>query len=144
MSITKILVRVLVGMVGATMLATVSSPSATAATPRNGVCEAGEFCLYFLPNRGGSVSDFTTSVPNYGTSQPTCYEFRTPGLAGYQQCIKNNAESAWNRTSTAVRVYFNSNYCGPSDLVSANSARNLDVTFDDNASHKFAPFPPAC
>lgn len=111
------------------------STTASAATARNGVCETGEFCLYFLPNRRGSVSDFATSVPNYGTTQPTCYDFKGPG-AGQGQCVKNNAESAWNRRSGSVRVYFNSNYGGSSDLVAANSWRNLSATFDNNASHR--------
>src|SRR5690242_829331 len=53
------------------------SPAFAAA--RDGVCEAGEFCYYFNSNEAGSVSDFVTSVGNYGTTQPTCYDFKGPG-----------------------------------------------------------------
>ncbi|MDQ4032018.1 MAG: peptidase inhibitor family I36 protein [Actinomycetota bacterium] len=118
------------------MLVVGGSETASAATPRNGVCEAGEVCFYYLDNRVGSLSDFTTSVANYGTTQPTCYEFKSAG-AGQGLCIKNNARSAWNRSSSIVRVYFNSYYGGSSDPVAPHSARNLSVTRDDNASHRF-------
>jgi len=109
---------------------------AAAATARNGSCESGEFCLYYLGNRTGSVSDFSGSVVNYGSTQPSCYEFRGPGL-GQGQCVKNNAWSVWNRTSRAVRVYFNSNYGGPSQLFAAGQAGDLNSTLrDNNASHR--------
>ncbi|MDQ3577771.1 MAG: peptidase inhibitor family I36 protein [Actinomycetota bacterium] len=49
--------------------------TATAATPRDGHCEVGKFCLYYGSSLGGSVSDFNGSISNYGDSQPTCYEF---------------------------------------------------------------------
>src|SRR5512139_14684 len=97
---------------GGLALAGPASPAA-AATARNGVCESGEFCLYYYSGQDGSVSDFNTSISNYGDSQPSCYEFRGPG-AGQGQCVKNNAMSVWNRTSHAVTVYFNSGYQGAS------------------------------
>jgi len=101
----------------AVALSMVGTAGTAAAAPvaRNGVCEAGEFCLYHGHDRTGSVSDFAGSIPNYGATQPTCYEFKGPGT-GRGQCVKNNAVSAWNRTSSyKVTVYYNSNYGGNSE-----------------------------
>lgn len=131
------LVRAMVAAVGAVTLVGVGTMPATAtANARDGVCDDGEFCLYYLSNRGGSVSDFTTSISNYGATQPTCYEFKGPG-AGQGECVKNNAMSAWNRRDSGVDVFFYSNYGNPSDYVGPNSWRNLNVTSNENASHRF-------
>jgi hypothetical protein len=112
-----------------------SSPAFAAA--RDGVCESGEFCYYFLSNQTGSVSDFTESVANYGTTQPTCFEFRGPG-AGQFQCIKNNAESVWNHSGTTVTVFFNSNFGGTSQRIAPGAKVNLNAAlFNNNASHRF-------
>ncbi|MFB9375644.1 peptidase inhibitor family I36 protein [Kineococcus gynurae] len=112
--------------------------AADAATPRNGVCESGEVCFYYLSNYQGSLSDFTSSVSTYGTDPATCYVFKTRGLSGYNACIKNNVQSVWNRSTRAVRVYYNSNYSGASQLIPANSYTNLNTSLrDNNASHKF-------
>lgn len=127
--------RAAIAAAGAMTLVTLGTTPAAAAA-RDGNCDPGEFCLYYLSNLGGSVSDFTSSIPNYGATQPGCYEFKGPG-AGQGQCVKNNAMSAWNRRGAGVRVYFNSNYGGSYDPVSANSSRNLNVTSNNNASHLF-------
>ena len=122
--------------VGGLSLAT-SAPSASAATARNGVCDAGEFCLYYYANYGGSVSDFSGSVSDYGSSQPTCYEFRGAG-AGQGQCVKNNAMSVWNRTTRAVTVYYNSGYAGTSQTFASQQYTNLSTALsNNNASHLF-------
>lgn len=135
----RLLARVL-SVIGACIVLVMAATSmaSAAATPRNGVCEAGEFCLYYGPNLTGSVSDFAGSIPNYGASQPTCYEYKGPG-AGKGQCVKNNAESAWNRTSAyQVTVYFNSNYGGISDTYLPGESGNLIPALqNENASHKF-------
>ncbi|TDE27650.1 peptidase inhibitor family I36 protein, partial [Actinomadura sp. 6K520] len=83
--------------------AALASPASAAA--RNGVCESGEFCYYYNSNNAGSVSDFTGSIANYGTEQPSCYDFKGPGN-GKGQCIKNEAASVWNRSGKTVRVYY--------------------------------------
>jgi len=102
------------------------------------VCEPGEFCLYYGANRGGSVSDFNGSVSNYGNSQPSCYEFVGPGT-GKGACIKNNAGSAWNRTTGyTVFVYYTSGYQGASQAFGVGQAANLNSSlWDNNASHRF-------
>jgi hypothetical protein len=144
MTVTRGLVRAAIAVVGAAMLVAIGSQTPAAATARNGVCEAGEICFYYYMNLTGSVSDFTGPLDNYGNSQPSCYEFRTPGLPGYGTCMKNNAESVWNRTSRYAHVYFNSGYCGRFDIVAANASRNLSITFNNNASHQFYPYSVPC
>jgi hypothetical protein len=133
----RTLIRAAIAAAGAAVMLGVAPTTASAATPRNGACEGGEICFYWGPDLYGSLSDFTTSLANYGDAQPTCYEFRTRNLPGYQECMKNNAMSAWNRSSRTVRVYFNSNYGGSYDDVPAGTWRNLNNTSNENASHRF-------
>jgi hypothetical protein len=136
-AVKKLLLGLVMSLiVGGLALVAPASPAA-AATARNGVCESGEFCLYYLSNRTGSVSDFTGSVRNYGSSQPSCYEFRGPG-AGQGQCVKNNAMSVWNRSSHAVTVYSESNYQGSSQTFASGQYGNLNSRLSNhNGSHKF-------
>ncbi|QKW17348.1 peptidase inhibitor family I36 protein [Verrucosispora sp. NA02020] len=121
---------------GVSLFAALTPTAASAATPRNGICEPGEICFYWGLGKTGSLSDFTGSLANYGATQPSCYDFKSPGL-GQGQCLKNNAASAWNRSGRTVRVYYNSNYAGSYDDVAAGALRNLSNTLLDNASHKF-------
>jgi hypothetical protein len=135
MTIRRSLVGVTAAVVTATALVAVSGAPASAAPRRNGICENGEICFYYQWNRQGSVSDFTTSIPNYGTTQPTCYEFKGPG-DGRGECIKNNARSAWNRMTLGVLVYYNSNYGGDYDVLGGGDYGDFsDVIADNNASH---------
>ena len=136
-------IRKTLGLAGAVALTALggvlAAPAgpASAATPRNGVCESGEFCLYWGLYQTDSVSDFNTSIPNYGASQPTCYDFRGPGL-GKGECVKNNAMSVWNRTSHAVTVYFNSGYGGAWEEFASGVSDNLAPGLKlENASHQF-------
>jgi surface antigen len=117
----------------AASLVTTGSPAFAAS--RNGVCDSGEFCLYYNSDQAGSVSDFTGSVDDYGASQPSCYEFKSAGN-GRGLCVKNNAASVWNRTSKTVKVFFNSNYGGASQAFAAGAKGNLNATLkNNNASH---------
>ncbi|MFC4010009.1 SpoIID/LytB domain-containing protein [Nonomuraea purpurea] len=119
---------------GGTVLAT-ASPALAA--DRDGVCQTGEFCYYFNSNNQGSVSDFTGSVSDYSTAQPSCYDFKGAG-AGKGKCIKNSAASVWNRSSKTVRVYFNSGYSGTYQDFAAGAKGNLNATLkNQNASHQF-------
>lgn len=107
---------------------------AQAATARNGVCESGEFCLYYNSDTSGSVSDFAGSVSDYGSSSG-CYKFVGAG-AGQGLCVKNNAASAWNRTGKYVTVFYNSGYSGPIDNFSPGAEANLrDYLKNENAGH---------
>ncbi|MET9631252.1 peptidase inhibitor family I36 protein [Lentzea sp. NPDC006480] len=126
----------LVAMMGALISVSFGAATANAATARNGVCEDGEFCLYYNSNQAGSISDFNTSISDYGDEQPSCYEFKSDGN-GKGLCVKNEAASVWNRTDNKVTVYFNSGYAGPSQTIAANSKANLNSDLkNENASHK--------
>ena len=110
--------------------------SAASAAERDGVCDEGEVCFYYNSNGEGSVSDFSSSVPNYGGSQPNCYEFKGDGN-GRGECVKNNVASVWNRTGQSVTIYYNSNYSGPSQTIPDGEPVNLRPDLkNENASHK--------
>jgi hypothetical protein len=126
------LIATLALLLGAAVLANPAS-----AAGRDGVCNSGEFCYYFNSNEAGSVSDFTGSLDDYGTTQPTCYDFKGPGN-GKGLCVKNNAASVWNRSGKTVRVYFNSNFGGAHQDFAAGAKGNLNATLkNNNASHQF-------
>ncbi len=131
----------MLAVIGAT--AAVAAPSLATTAPayaaaRDGKCQSGEFCYYYNSNNQGSISDFTGSVGDYGTTQPSCYEYKGPGN-GQGKCIKNDAASVWNRTGKKVRVYYNSNYDGSRHYqdFAAGAKKNLNATMkNNNASHK--------
>src|SRR5690242_7422147 len=106
-----------------TSILSASSPASAAG--RDGTCDSGEFCYYYNSNEAGSVSDFTESVDDYGTTQPSCYDFKGAG-AGKGLCVKNNAASVWNRTGKTVTVYFNSDFGGSSQSFAAGAKGNLN------------------
>ena len=121
----------------------VAASSPAAAASRDGVCNDGEFCYFFNSNQAGSISDFTGSLDDYGSTQPTCYEFKGAG-AGKGVCVKNNAASVWNRSAKTVRVYFNSGYSGASQDFKPGARGNLNATLkNENASHQFGPTKPS-
>ncbi|MEU7900762.1 peptidase inhibitor family I36 protein [Nonomuraea sp. NPDC049152] len=136
-TLTRILTAATAAMaLGGTVLATASPASAA---NRDGICDTGEFCYYFNSNNQGSVSDFTGSIDDYATTQPTCYDFKGPG-DGKDQCIKNAAASAWNRSSKTVRVYFNSGHVGTYQDFAPGAKGNLNPNLkNQNASHQFSP-----
>ena len=119
------------------LVGAVAAPSAAnAATARNGVCESGEFCLYYNSDYAGSVSDFSTSVSDYGSSLPSCYVFKGTG-AGRGLCVKNQAASAVNKTGKPVTVFYNSGYAGASQTIPAGGRANLNASLkNENASHR--------
>ncbi|MEU8381782.1 SpoIID/LytB domain-containing protein [Streptosporangium sp. NPDC048865] len=142
--------RILTMAVAATALGgavLVTAPSASAAG-RNGACESGEFCYYFNSNNQGSVSDFTGSVGDYGTTQPSCFDYKGSGN-GKGKCIKNAAASAWNRSGKTVRVYYNSNYGSSTyqDFKPGARGNLIPALKNQNASHRFlgsTPPPTGC
>jgi len=125
----------LFGVVG--VLPTAAASTASPAAARDGVCDPGEFCYYWGADYFGSVSDFTVSVGDYGTTEPSCYDFKGPG-PGQGQCIKNNAMSVWNRSGRSVTVFFNSGFGGHAQTFGPGQAGDLDATLvNNNASHRF-------
>jgi murein DD-endopeptidase MepM/ murein hydrolase activator NlpD len=126
-------IGIAVPLLTATMAA---APQVAQAAARDGVCDTGEFCLYYNSDQQGSVSDFAGSITDYGATQPSCYVFNGAG-AGKGLCVKNHAASVWNRTSGPVTVYFNSNYAGVNQSIAASAKANLNASLkNQNASHK--------
>lgn len=106
------------------------------AADRDGKCQGGEFCYNYNSDLKGSWSDFTKSVGDYGTSQPSCYEFKGAGK-GKGKCIKNEAGGYWNRTGKKVTVYYNSGFGGKSVTLKPGSKGKLPAAvYNDNASHR--------
>lgn len=115
---------------GASMLT--SAPAATAAA-RNGVCESGEFCLYYNSDQQGSRVDLVNSQRDYGSGSG-CITFVSSG-AGQGQCVKNNAASARNLTGRPVFVFYNSDFGGTYDEIPAGASANLNANvYNNNAS----------
>ncbi|WP_157494652.1 CHAP domain-containing protein [Kutzneria sp. 744] len=134
-------VRTMLTVAGTALALAVPTLAVTAApafaASRDGVCDSGEFCYYYNSNEAGSVSDFTGSISDLGATEPSCYDFKSAG-AGQGVCVKNNAASVWNRSSSTVVVYFNSNFGGASQSIAPGAKANLDATLkNNNASHQF-------
>lgn len=133
MHLRKILTVAGTAVVITTPVLAAVSPAYAAA--RDGHCDSGEFCYYYNSGEAGSISDFTSSLGNYGTTQPSCYDFKGAGN-GKGKCVKNNAASVWNRTGKTVTVYYNSNYGGAHQSFAAGAKGNLNATLKNNdASH---------
>ncbi|WP_084338035.1 peptidase inhibitor family I36 protein [Actinomadura oligospora] len=126
----------ILAVAGSTLTGIVAVSAPASAAARDGVCDSGEFCYYYNSDEAGSLSDFSGSLADYGTTQPTCYDFKSAG-AGQGVCVKNNAASVWNRTGSTVRVYYNSNYGGSSQDFASGAKGNLNPTLkNNNASHQ--------
>ena len=110
------------------------APTAQAATARNGVCESGEFCLYYNSGNGGSLVDLAGSVADYGTGAG-CVTFVSTGN-GKGQCVKNNAASVWNREGAVATVFYRSGYAGAVDSVEPGVKADLRPELkNENAGH---------
>ena len=133
-----VLVAAVLGSVFVAPQVALADGATAAAVARNGKCETGEFCLFPQFDWQGSVSDFAVSVPNYGTTQPTCFDFKGPGV-GQGRCVKNSALSGYNLSKRTVRLYYNSNYGGAYIDFPPNDGRDggLGPIDGNNASHKF-------
>ena len=129
-------VKAVLASLAVTAALVATAPSAQAAA-RDGICQSGEFCLYYNSDQAGSVSDFAGSIDDYGATQPSCYEFKGAGN-GQGVCVKNNAASVWNRSGGSVTVFYNSGYAGDSQSFSAGTKANLKAALkNENASHRF-------
>ncbi len=125
------------GVAIAVALPTLAVSSPASAASRDGVCNDSEFCYYYNSDEAGSISDFTGSIDDYGTTQPSCYDFKGAGN-GKGLCVKNNAASVWNRSSKTVRVYYNSGFAGSHQDFAPGAKGNLNATLkNNNASHEF-------
>ncbi len=104
----------------------------TAQAALDGVCQSGEFCLYYNSGHQGSFSDFVLGVKDFST-----VKFIAAG-AGQGQLVKNNAASACNKDDNLdARVFFNSNWTGVYDTIPPNTCKNLVNTYNENASFEW-------
>ncbi len=115
-------------------LGLLSAPAAQAADAKNGVCESGEFCLYYNSDHQGSMVDLANSQKTYGTGAG-CIEFISTG-SGKGQCVKNNTASVWNRENAVVTVFYKSDWAGSIDSIPSGAKVNLKSTLkNNNAGH---------
>jgi hypothetical protein len=114
-------------LAGVTLLWT--GPAAEAATYPNGVCDVGEFCLYY-----NSSSYGYGSLYDYPWNKPRLYSTDTfvSAGAGQGQLVKNNAAAYWNRTQMKVDVYTGSGYSGSRGTVYPNSSGNFSAGYKNN------------
>lgn len=121
--------------VGAVLMGTALAASPTAmAAGGNGVCETGEFCLYYNSDHTGSMVDLGGGRKDYGTGTG-CVKFVGAG-SGRGQCIKNNVASVWNREASVVTVFYKSNWAGSVDAIGSGSKVNLNGNLkNQNAGH---------
>jgi hypothetical protein len=103
-----------------------TAPPVSIATLRNGICEAGEFCLYRDANRSGPVMDF-----NRGADSLSYGPLRWPIVGGR---VNDSASSAWNRTNCSVRVYAGTNLNGNGVTIVAGNSSSLPAVGDNQAS----------
>ncbi|MCT2587020.1 peptidase inhibitor family I36 protein [Actinophytocola gossypii] len=125
-------------MIATALVGLFATPAAAARHPMmgpyDGICDNYEICLYYNSNWQGSVADFASSVPDFAGKV-----FKGPG-AGKGQGVKNNAASACNYNPNYVAVvYFNSWYSGRADVIPPGECENLLITYNENASVKWAP-----
>lgn len=95
------------------------------ATQFNGVCELGEFCLYFNQNAGRPLIDYGAA------GNKTCdSSYANNNFPNTSTPVANNTRSYWNRTTdVTVRLYDGVNY-GPPTL--------QDLPPDNNNWHNLA------
>lgn len=124
--------RLLAGL--ATVLAVaaglVSTAPTASAAARNGVCESGEFCLYYNSGTAGSLVDLVNSQRDYGTGSG-CVAFVSSG-SGRGQCVKNNTASVYNRTGKLVSVFYNSDFGGVYDVIPNGARVDLNANVKNN------------
>ncbi|MEU9080992.1 hypothetical protein [Streptomyces sp. NPDC048357] len=112
-------------------------PSAAQAAP-TARCYPDMACLYYNSNQAGALAQMY-HIENYPAYLFTGTFNRGTGN-GDTELLKNNAASADSRyTHQAVRVHFNSWYKGPYDVVEPQTRRNLNATYNNNASWNYHP-----
>lgn len=98
---------------------------ANAATPSTA------FCFFYNSGLAGSFAGMATRQATLAGHK---FSYSGTTSAGLGQDVMNNSASVYNNNSTCVRIYYNTNFAGPSDTVAARSGRNLVNTYNDNAS----------
>jgi hypothetical protein len=114
-----------VALAGGVGLAT-ATPAA-AATHKNGVCEVGEPCLYYLTDYRGYIFDLYFSDG----------DFRNDVFPGTNIRADNNTESFWNRDTYTWYVYTGYYRGGYRGYISPGDYDNFNSTFFNTVSSAY-------
>ncbi|WP_431894695.1 peptidase inhibitor family I36 protein [Micromonospora haikouensis] len=105
--------------------AILSAPAAANAGNMNGVCESGEFCVWFYAGYTGPIADMEFNEPNY--SGKTFYNSTTSR--------NDNVRSAKENAFTSVAcMYENANYSGHIIFTNMTSSVSDFGSWNDKAS----------
>ncbi|MCM2411034.1 peptidase inhibitor family I36 protein [Streptomyces sp. RKAG290] len=108
--------------------------SPASATGQGSCDDTVDACLYYNSNYAG---------PKYGDSRgSTSSVHNYSGTFSNGYAVKNNAASVKNLNfNYNVRIYYNSNFGGPSQLIKRDTSANLNATLkNNNASQCFDTF----
>ncbi|MCM3806025.1 peptidase inhibitor family I36 protein [Streptomyces sp. DR7-3] len=96
-------------------------------------CELGKICLYYNSNQKGAIFKQGEGAHNWEIPDYAGYKFGGSG-AGSGAPVKNNAASIKNTRPETFGTWYNSNYQGLRDWTAGDTARNLNLTYNNNAS----------
>jgi hypothetical protein len=100
---------------------------ASAATHKNGVCESGELCLYYLTDYRGPVFDLYVSDNDFSNDY----------FPGTSTRANDNTESVWNRDTYTWYVYVHANRGGSRGTLSPGSYGNFTTTYKNQVSSAY-------
>jgi hypothetical protein len=112
---------------GAVIAGSVLVNSPAGATGKNGVCESGELCLYYLQNFNPPVFDLFVSDP----------DFSNDVFPGTHISADNNTESAWNHDVFRWHVFTGANYSGAHGCIPPGASGNFNSTFRNAVSSAY-------
>jgi hypothetical protein len=110
--------RLVTGVLAVVVLSTVA-PAPASANVRNGVCDAGEFCLFLDPNFTGPVMDWPR-----GVDDDRYADNHTP--SGYY--LDDVTSSVWNRSNCTVSIWQHRFFGDPGITLAAGAKRNTAGT----------------
>jgi hypothetical protein len=110
--------RLLTGALAVVVLSTVA-PAPASANARNGVCDAGEFCLFRDPNFTGVVMDWPRGVDD------DRYADNSYPSGHY---LDDTTSSVWNRSNCAVSIWQHRFFGDPGITLAAGAKRNTAGT----------------
>ncbi|MGW9130409.1 peptidase inhibitor family I36 protein [Streptomyces sp. NPDC055681] len=90
------------------------------ATEHNGVCETGEFCLWYNPNYANGIWDMYYADLNLNDNY---------FIGNSSQRVGNNSASAKNRDSLRWYVYFGTNKTGTSGWYDSGEVNSQMTNF---------------
>jgi len=107
-------------------LAVAAAPSASAAG-KDGICQTGELCLYYL-------TDFRRPVFDLFVSDG---DFRNDRFPGTTISANNNTESFWSRDTFTWDVYTGTFRTGARGIIPPGRSGNFSLTFKNTVSSAY-------